>query len=128
MLRQKQLVMNPGYWRIPNSKTKPFRDWKRWGHGTVNLKQSIEESVDTFFYQIAYDMGIDRLSTWMMKFGFGDYTGIDIREESKANMPTREWKVARFRTHGTKGILSLLVLVKATGQQHQCNWQKQPLY
>ncbi|MUL02865.1 penicillin-binding protein 2 [Aliivibrio fischeri] len=94
---------DPGYWRIPNSKTKPFRDWKRWGHGTVNLKQSIEESVDTFFYQIAYDMGIDRLSTWMMKFGFGDYTGIDIREESKANMPTREWKVARFRTPWYQG-------------------------
>lgn len=94
---------DPGYWRIPNSKTKPFRDWKRWGHGTVNLKQSIEESVDTFFYQIAYDMGIDRLSTWMMKFGFGDYTGIDIYEESKANMPTREWKVGRFRTPWYQG-------------------------
>ncbi len=88
---------DPGYWRIPNSKTKPFRDWLRWGHGTVNLKQAIEESVDTFFYQIAYDIGIDRLSDWMMKFGFGNYTGIDIHEESKANMPTREWKFARFR-------------------------------
>lgn len=94
---------DPGYWKLPNSKTKPFRDWKRWGHGRVNLKQSIEESVDTFFYQIAFDMGIDRLSTWMMKFGFGDYTGIDIREESKANMPTRDWKMARHRTPWYQG-------------------------
>ncbi|MGF1806628.1 penicillin-binding protein 2, partial [Aliivibrio sifiae] len=62
-----------------------------------------EESVDTFFYQIAFDMGIDRLSTWMMKFGFGDYTGIDIHEESKANMPTRDWKVSRFRTPWYQG-------------------------
>ncbi|MDN3684347.1 penicillin-binding transpeptidase domain-containing protein [Vibrio sinaloensis] len=54
--------------------------------------KSIEESVDTFFYQVAYDMGIDRISRWMMMFGFGDYTGIDIYEESKANMPTRDWK------------------------------------
>lgn len=94
---------DPGFWKIPNSKTKPFRDWLRWGHGRVNITQSIEESVDTFFYQVAYDLGIDRLSTWMMKFGFGDYTGIDIHEESKANMPSREWKMARHRTPWYQG-------------------------
>ncbi|MCG9684345.1 penicillin-binding protein 2 [Vibrio sp. Isolate23] len=88
---------DPGYWKIPNSKTRPFRDWLRWGHGRVNIVKSIEESVDTFFYQIAYDMGIDRISNWMMMFGFGEKTGIDIYEESKANMPTREWKMARHR-------------------------------
>jgi penicillin-binding protein 2 len=94
---------DPGYWKIPNSKTKPFRDWLRWGHGKVDIVQSIEESVDTFFYQVAYDMGIDRISRWMMMFGFGDYTGIDIYEESKANMPTREWKMARHRTPWYQG-------------------------
>jgi len=88
---------DPGYWKIPNSNSRPFRDWKRWGHGKVNIHKAIEESVDTFFYQIAYDLGIDRISDWMSRFGFGDYTGIDINEESKANMPTREWKQARFR-------------------------------
>jgi penicillin-binding protein 2 len=94
---------DPGYWRIPNSKTRPFRDWLRWGHGTVDILKALEESVDTFFYQIAYDLGIDRLSTWMMMFGFGDYTGIDIHEESKANMPTRDWKMARHRTPWYQG-------------------------
>ncbi|MGD8173369.1 penicillin-binding protein 2 [Vibrio sp. TRT 21S02] len=94
---------DPGYWKIPNSKTKPFRDWLRWGHGKVNITKSIEESVDTFFYQVAYDMGIDRISRWMMMFGFGDYTGIDIFEESKANMPTREWKMARHRVPWYQG-------------------------
>ncbi len=94
---------DPGYWKIPNSKTKPFRDWLRWGHGKVDIVKAIEESVDTFYYQIAYDLGIDRLSQWMMMFGFGDYTGIDIHEESKANMPTREWKMARHRTPWYQG-------------------------
>lgn len=94
---------DPGYWRIPNSNTRAFRDWLRWGHGRVNLVQSIEESVDTFFYQIAYDMGIDKLSHWMSMFGFGDYTGIDIFEESKANMPTRDWKMSRHKTPWYKG-------------------------
>ncbi|MDW6092307.1 penicillin-binding protein 2 [Vibrio rhizosphaerae] len=94
---------DPGYWRIPNSKTKPFRDWLRWGHGKVNITKALEESVDTFFYQVAYDMGIDRLSRWMKMFGYGEYTGIDIFEESKANMPTREWKMARHRTPWYQG-------------------------
>ncbi|KEY91721.1 penicillin-binding protein [Candidatus Photodesmus blepharus] len=94
---------DPGYWRIPNSKTKPFRDWLRWGHGKVNVSKAIEESVDTFFYQVAYRMGIDRISQWMMMFGFGKYTGIDIYEESKANMPTREWKMSRYHTPWYQG-------------------------
>lgn len=94
---------DPGYWKIPNSKTRPFRDWLRWGHGKVNVTKAIEESVDTFFYQVAYDMGIDRLSTWMKKFGYGEYTGIDIAEESQANMPSREWKMARHRTPWYQG-------------------------
>ncbi|WP_282156669.1 penicillin-binding protein 2 [Vibrio diabolicus] len=94
---------DPGYWRIPNSNTRPFRDWLRWGHGRVDIIKSIEESVDTFYYQIAYDMGIDRISNWMMMFGFGDYTGIDIYEESKANMPTRDWKMSRHKTLWYKG-------------------------
>lgn len=94
---------DPGYWRIPNSDTRPFRDWRTWGHGRVNIVQSIEESVDTFFYQIAYDMGIDKLSSWMGRFGFGQYTGIDIQEESSANMPNREWKRSRYRQPWYKG-------------------------
>lgn len=94
---------DPGYWKIPNSKTRPFRDWLRWGHGVVDIEKAIEESVDTFFYQIAYDLGIDRISKWMMMFGFGDYTGIDIYEESKANMPTRDWKMARHRVPWYQG-------------------------
>ncbi len=48
-------------------------------------------------------MGIDTLSDWMSRFGFGDYTGIDIHEESKANMPTREWKMGRYRQPWYKG-------------------------
>ncbi len=107
-LQEKVITTNttrndPGYWQLPNSKSRPFRDWKRWGHGRVNILQSIEESVDTFFYQIAYDLGIDRLSDWMNRFGFGDYTGIDIYEESKANMPTRDWKFGRYRKPWYKG-------------------------
>ncbi|SQC38403.1 penicillin-binding protein 2 (PBP-2) [Klebsiella pneumoniae] len=47
-------------------------------------------------------MGIDRLSEWMSKFGYGHYTGIDLSEERSGNMPTREWKLKRLRNPGTR--------------------------
>ncbi len=59
-------------------------------------KIALEESADTF-YQVAYDMGIDRLRM-DGKFGYGHYTGIDLAEERSGNMPTREWKQKRFKT------------------------------
>lgn len=94
-----------GIWRIPGSKpnSKAWRDWKRWGHGPVDVTQAIEESVDSFFYQTAFDLGIDRISAWMNRFGFGKPTGIDIYEESNANMPTRDWKMMRYRTPWYQG-------------------------
>ena len=62
-----------GTWHIPDSgrHAKVWRDWKRWGHGPVDVTMAIEESVDSFFYQMAYKLGIDRISSWMRKFGFG---------------------------------------------------------
>ncbi|PKH03608.1 penicillin-binding protein 2 [Psychromonas sp. MB-3u-54] len=88
-------IFDPGWWIVPNSKRR-FRDWKRWGHGKVDVHKAIEQSCDTFFYQTAYKTGIDRMSPFMKKFGFGNYSGLDIGEETKAIMPSREWKKARF--------------------------------
>ncbi|APC10751.1 MULTISPECIES: peptidoglycan DD-transpeptidase MrdA [Providencia] len=89
-------IFDPGWWQLPGSE-KRYRDWKRWGHGKLNVMKSIIESADTFFYQVAYDMGIDRLSVWMTRFGFGEYTGIDLAEERSGIMPTREWKQKRYK-------------------------------
>ena len=65
--------------------------------------KAITESSDTFFYQLAYDMGIDRMSEWMKKFGFGVKTGIDLAEESAGIMPTREWKQKRHKKPWVQG-------------------------
>lgn len=73
-----------------------WRDWIPWGHGWVDVKKSVEVSCDFFFYDLAYRMGIDRISESMNEFGFGDYTGIDLYEESDGNMPSRGWKRARY--------------------------------
>lgn len=100
----KSVVYDPGWWQLPGT-DKRYRDWLRWGHGRVDVLKAIEESVDTYFYQVAYDMGIDRLSQWMNKFGYGERTGIDISpsEETRGVMPTREWKKQRHKKSWLQG-------------------------
>ncbi len=95
-------IFDPGWWQLPNSE-KRYRDWKKWGHGRLNVVRAIIESADTFFYQIAYDMGIDRISNWMQKFGYGQYTGIDLAEERLGIMPTRKWKQKRYKKSWYQG-------------------------
>ena len=95
-------IFDPGYWILPNT-TKRYRDWKKSGHGYTNLNKAIIESSDTYFYQVAYKMGIDRLSEWMKQFGFGMPTGIDIQEETAGIMPTREWKQKKYKKAWLQG-------------------------
>ncbi|MCI7717378.1 penicillin-binding protein 2 [[Pasteurella] aerogenes] len=95
-------VFDPGYWILPGS-TKRFRDWKRSGHGNTDLNKAIAESSDTYFYQVAYNMGIDRVSSWMNHFGFGMPTGIDILEEASGIMPTRDWKQKKYKRPWVQG-------------------------
>src|SRR5471030_2165737 len=89
-------LFDPGWWQLPGTE-KRYRDWKKWGHGRLNITKALEESADTYFYQVAYDMGIDKLSEWMGKFGYGQYSGIDLSEERSGNMPNRDWKFKRFK-------------------------------
>ncbi|WP_158968393.1 penicillin-binding protein 2 [Paraglaciecola sp. L3A3] len=69
--------------------TRTWRDHNIWGHGWVDVTRAIEVSCDIFFYDMAYKLGIDRISEGMYKFGFGDYTGIDLHEEADGFMPNR---------------------------------------
>ncbi|QFI39009.1 penicillin-binding protein 2 [Moritella marina ATCC 15381] len=89
------IINDRGWFQIPNTKRR-FRDWKRWGHGKINVYTAIEQSSDTFFYNLAYNVGIDKMHSFMTEFGFGKYTGIDVKEETNAIMPSRDWKRARY--------------------------------
>ena len=73
---------------------RPYRDWKDMGHGWVTLGPALEQSVNTYFYQLAMDMGIDRMHDYLSQFGFGSTTGIDVPGEGKGLLPSREWKLA----------------------------------
>lgn len=91
----KTRVWDPGFWQIPNVDHK-YRDWKRWGHGWVDVNGALVHSCDTYFYDLAYKTGIDKMSHFMHQFGFGERTGVDIFEESAGIMPSREWKRAKY--------------------------------
>ena len=84
-------IWDPGYFSLPGD-SHHFRDWKKGGHGTVNMTKSIVESVDTYYYKASYQMGIQKLHDWMIRFGFGADTGIDLVNEKSGVMPSPKWK------------------------------------
>lgn len=84
-------VFCPGYYKISNYSRK-FHDWKRTGHGHVDVKGAIAQSCDVYFYDLAYKMGIDKLHDNLAYFQFGQKTGIDLPGEFAGILPSREWK------------------------------------
>jgi len=73
---------------------RPYRDWRKGGHGWVDIRSALEQSVNTYFYQLSMNLGIDRMHDYLAQFGFGEPTGIDIPGEGKGLLPSREWKRA----------------------------------
>ncbi|RLU01040.1 penicillin-binding protein 2 [Ketobacter sp.] len=86
-------IYDPGFYKLEND-SRFYRDWKKWGHGVVNLHSAIVESCDTYFYELAFNMGVDSIHDFMAPFGFGDRTGVDLINESKGLLPSRFWKKA----------------------------------
>jgi penicillin-binding protein 2 len=89
-------ISDPGFYSLPNS-SHQFRDWKRGGHGVVDLRRSISQSCDVYYYRLAVDMGIDRMHDYLAQFGLGQKTGIDLDGESGGLLPSRDWKQRRFK-------------------------------
>lgn len=86
-------VLSTGAYKLPGQE-REYRDWKRGGHGRIDLRESLAQSVNTYYYTLASDLGIDRISTQMARFGFGAVTGIDLIGELPGILPSREWKQA----------------------------------
>ncbi|WP_424684227.1 penicillin-binding protein 2, partial [Frateuria sp. YIM B11624] len=85
-------VLSTGEFCLPGQ-SRCYRDDKRGGDGVVDMVRAIEKSTNTYFYKLALDLGIDRLSEWMGRFGFGSKTGIDLDGEEDGILPSREWKM-----------------------------------
>ena len=88
-------ISDPGYFTLPGS-AHQYRDWKKGGHGSVDLFKSIVVSCDTYYYGLATDLGIDRISSYLPRFGFGKKTGIDLEGETSGLLPSQEWKKKRY--------------------------------
>lgn len=89
-------IHDPGYFTIAGGSHR-YRDWKPDGHGIVDMQRAITISCDTFFYGLALEMGIEKLTGFVRHFGFGEKSGIDIQGENGGLLPTPEWKMRRFK-------------------------------
>ena len=88
------VMADPGYFNFGGHR---FMDDKVGGHGMVDIHKSIVVSCNTFYYQLANDLGIDGIAGFMAPFGFGSRTGIDLPGEAEGVLPSPEWKKKRFR-------------------------------
>ena len=90
----KQAIHDIGYFNFGGHR---FMDDKIGGHGMVDLHKSIVVSCNTYYYQLANDLGIDGISGFLAPFGFGERTGIDLPGEATGVLPSQEWKRNRFK-------------------------------
>ncbi len=85
----KTLVQTHGFLTLGSTR---FYDWNRKGFGACNIYCGFAHSSDTFFFQMAGKLGIDRLGYWAKQYGFGAKTGIDLPGEVTGIVPTNQWK------------------------------------
>ena len=91
-----QTISDPGVYYLPGS-SRQYRDWKAGGHGSVNMFKAIQMSCDIYFYGLATELGIDNISSFLTRFGFGKKTGIDLEGETSGLLPSQEWKTKRYQ-------------------------------
>ncbi len=112
-------TLSTGTWYLPGV-SRGYRDDRRGGFGWVDLDTAITRSVNTYFYQLAHDMGIDRMAAFMKKFGFGQPTGLDLIGEADGILPSRQWK----RAHKGKPWYAGETVIAGIGQGY---WSVTPL-
>ncbi len=89
-------IPDPGYYQLPGDPRR-YRDWilrvRGTGHAEeMNLRDSIAQSCDVYFYELANRLGIDALAESLDAFGIGSLTGVDLPSEKRGILPSSEWK------------------------------------
>lgn len=84
-------IYDPGWFKLPGV-SHAYRDWKKTGHGMINITRAITVSCDTYFYQLGQKIGISTIDEMLRKFGFGQLTKVDLQEEAPGNVPNAPWK------------------------------------
>lgn len=78
-------ILSTGVFRLPGMRG---RGWLDGVHGWTDARKSIYESVNTYYYQLALDLGVQRYDDYMAKYGFGRKTGIDLAGEIEGIVPS----------------------------------------
>ncbi|MDA0952911.1 MAG: penicillin-binding protein 2 [Proteobacteria bacterium] len=86
-----ETVYCPGFTELGNH---TFHCWKRWGHGHVGMVESIKQSCDVYFYEVASRLGVDRIAAMAERFGLGSASGVELPGERSGLVPTKAWKEA----------------------------------
>lgn len=82
-----------GYTELGNRK---FHCWKRGGHGNVDLETSLRRSCDVYYYELAREVGIDRIAEMARRFGFDDAFNLPMSAVSRGIMPDKTWLAQRY--------------------------------
>jgi penicillin-binding protein 2 len=102
-------IIDKGFYNMPNQ-SKTFRDWKKGGHGEVDMLKAIAVSCDTFFYGLGIELGIPKLNSVLKRFGFGQRTNIDIPNEKKGLIASAEWKKRKYNKKWYQGETAITAI------------------
>ena len=94
LIQPETRIFCPGYHSVGG---RAFKDWKKEGHGWVDLNKAIAESCNIYFYQLGQRLGVDRIAKYARLFGLGEKTGVALEGEKSGLIPDSEWKRKRFR-------------------------------
>lgn len=104
VIKPDSYIQCKGFYKLPNI-DHVYRDWnwRRHGHGWTNLVKAITVSCDPYFYNLAMKLGIHKMDAMLSQFGFGEPTGIDVKEELSGLLPSPEWKMTTQHAHWYTG-------------------------
>lgn len=93
LINPEEKVFCPGYYRLGR---RTFKCWKAGGHGSVNLRQAIEQSCNVYFYRMIQKVGLENWSKYSRMFHFGEKTGIDLTHEFSGSVPDKTYFDRRY--------------------------------
>jgi penicillin-binding protein 2 len=101
-IRVDEFLDDPGWYKLAGE-TRVYHDWKKLGHGKVNLVKALTESCDTYFYELGLRLGIVKMRKYLAMFGFGEKHSTDINIISSGLLPSKQWKLNNQYSAWVKG-------------------------
>jgi penicillin-binding protein 2 len=97
-----EFIYDPGWYELAGE-ARIYHDWKKRGHGKVNIVTALIESCDTYFYELGFRLGIVKMNQYLTMFGFGTKQSADIQVMSKGLLPSKNWKLNNQYSAWVKG-------------------------